>query len=149
MSKLFIYYTLSGNGDFAAECLKDNGFAIRKVETAKKPPKSCFFQILQGGFNAGRRYCEPLKPYDTDVSAFDEVVVGSPVWNGRLSCPVNTVLRDVDFAGRKVTFVLYSGSGEAKKAEEQIKKRLPDAAILHVKEPKKNPDAARAILSQL
>ena len=149
MSKLFLYYSLSGNGDFVADVLKENGFDVRKVEPSKKPPKKFFFQILHGGFNAGRQYCEPLKDYDADVSAYDEVVIGSPVWNGRLSCPINTVLRDTDLSGRKVSFVLYSGSGEAKKAEEQIKKRLPDAAILHVKEPKKNPDAMRAFLKNL
>ena len=141
MSKLLIYYSLSGNGDAVADKLKEKGYAIRKVEPNRKPPKAFFFQILQCGFNAGRRYCEPLKSYDADVSAYDGIVIGSPVWNGRLSCPINTVLRDTDLKGKKVTFVLYSGSGEAPKAEQQIRTILPDAAILHLKEPKKNPDA--------
>ncbi|MBQ1821469.1 MAG: NAD(P)H-dependent oxidoreductase [Clostridia bacterium] len=140
MSKLLIYYSLSGNGDSVAESLKANGYETRRVEPAKNPPKAFFFQILQCGFNAGRRYCEPLKNYDVDVSAYDGIVIGSPVWNGRLSCPINTVLRDTDLKGKKVTFVLYSGSGEAKKAEEQIHAILPDAAVIHVKEPKKNPE---------
>ena len=141
MNKLLIYYSLSGNGDAVADKLKEKGYTVRKVEPSKKPPKAFFFQILQCGFNAGRKYCEPLKEYDADVSAFDGIVIGSPVWNGRLSCPINTVLRDMDLKGKKVTFVLYSGSGEAKKAEEQIRAVVPDAAIIHMKEPKKNPDA--------
>ena len=140
MAKLFIYYTLSGNGDAAADYLKEKGYEIRRVEPAKLPPKKFFFQILQCGFNAGRRYCEPLKDYNADVSAFDTVVIGSPVWNGRLSCPINTVLKETELKGRQVTFVLYSGSGEAKKAEEQIRAALPDAKIIHLKEPKKNPE---------
>lgn len=140
MSKLFIYYSLSGNGDAVAACLKEKGYEIRKAEPSKKPPKKFFFQILQCGFNAGRRYCEPLKDYNADISAYDSVVIGSPVWNGRLSCPINTVLKDTDLHGKQVTFVLYSGSGEAKKAEEQIRAVLPDAAIIHLKEPKKNPE---------
>ena len=141
MAKLFIYYTLSGNGDTVADCLKDKGYDIRKVEPSKKPPKKFFLQILQCGFNAGRKYCEPLKSYDTDVSAYEEVVVGSPVWNGRLSCPINTVLRDTYLKDKKVTCVLYSGSGEAKKAEEQVLKAVPDAAVIHLQEPKKNREA--------
>ena len=140
MSKLLIYYSLSGNGDAVADALKAKGYEIRKVEPNKVPPKKFFFQILQCGFNAGRRYCEPLKNYDADVSAYDEIVIGSPVWNGRLSCPINTVLKDTDLKGKKVTFVLYSGSGEAKKAEEQIHAILKDAVIIHVKEPNKNPE---------
>lgn len=141
MAKLLIYYTLSGNGDTVSDYLKEKGYDIRKVEPKKKPPKSFFFQILQCGLNAGRRYCEPLKDYDADVSAYDEVVIGSPVWNGRLSCPINTVLRETDLKGKKVAFVLYSGSGAAKKAEEQIRAIVPDAEIIHLREPKKDPES--------
>ncbi len=141
MSKLFIYYSLSGNGDAVAQNLKERGFDVRKVETAKQPPKKFFFQILQCGFNAGRKYCEPLKAYDADVSAYDTVVIGSPVWNGRLSCPVNTVLRETDLSGKKTAFILYSGSGEAKKAEQQIHAVAPDAEIIHLREPKKDPES--------
>jgi flavodoxin len=140
MPKLLIYYSLSGNGDVVADKLKEAGYEIRKVEPQRDPPKRFFAQILRGGFNAGRKYCEPLKDYDPDVSAYEEIAIGSPVWNGRLSCPVNTVLRDTDLSGKRVTFVLYSGSGAAPKAEKQIRERIPDAAILHFREPKKNPE---------
>ena len=140
MSKLFIYYSLSGNGDAVAENLEEKGFDVRKVGSAKQPPKKFFFQILQCGFNAGRKYCEPLKGYDADVSAYDTVVIGSPVWNGRLSCPINTVLKETDLKGKIVAFILYSGSGEAAKAEQQIRAVVPNAEIIHMKEPKKNPE---------
>ena len=141
MSKLLIYYSLSGNGDAVADKLREKGYDVRKVEPSKKPPKVFFFQIMQCGFNAGRKYCEPLKDYDADVSAYDEIVIGSPVWNGRLSCPINTVLAETALKDKKVTFVLYSGGGEAPKAEQQIREIVPDAAIIHMKEPKKNPDS--------
>ncbi|MBR4906650.1 MAG: NAD(P)H-dependent oxidoreductase [Clostridia bacterium] len=140
MSKLFIYYSLSGNGDAVAENLKERGFDVKKVESAKQPPKKFFFQLMQYGFNAGRKYCEPLKGYDADVSAYDTVVIGSPVWNGRLSCPINTVLKETNLKGKKVAFILYSGSGEAQKAEQQIHAVVPDAEVVHLKEPKKNPE---------
>lgn len=138
MKKLLIYYSLSGNGDAVAAYLADRGFDVRKVEPMNQPPKKFFAQILRCGFNAGRKHCEPLRDFDPDVSAYDEIAIGSPVWNGRLSCPVNTVLRDADLSGKRVTFVLYSGSGGASKAEKQIRGRIPNAAILHLREPKKN-----------
>ncbi len=145
MRKLFLYYSLSGNGDAVAACLKEKGFDLCRVEPSKEPPKKFFFQILQCGFNAARRYREPLKPYNTDVSDYERIVIGSPVWNGRLSCPINTVLADTDLKGRNVSFVLCSGSGQAAKAEQQIHKLLPDAAIIHLREPKKNPDVLNCL----
>lgn len=138
MSKLFIYYSLSGNGDVVAEALKQKGYETTKVEPAKQPPKNIFLQMMRCGFNAGRQYCEPLKDYKADVTMFDGIVIGSPVWNGRLSCPINTVLQETDLKGKKVTFVLYSGSGEAQKAERQIRTAVPDAGIIHLQEPKKH-----------
>ena len=145
MNKLLIYYSLSGNGDFIAEQLKTQGYAVRKVEPKKDMPKKFFWQIMAGGFAAGIGKKEPLKNYDPDVSGFDEIVIGSPVWNGRLSCPINTVLAETDLKDKALTFLLYSGSGGAPKAEQKIKERFPDARIVHLKEPKKNPDELKKL----
>ena len=139
MNKLLIYYSLSGNGDAIAAALQQQGFALRKVSPKKKMPKAFFLQILAGGFGAGIGKKEPLEAYDPNVAAFDEIAIGSPVWNGRLSCPINTVLAETDLKGKKLTFLLFSGSGAAPKAEQQIRSRFPDAAIVHLKEPKANP----------
>lgn len=140
MNKLLIYYSNSGNGDLVAARLAEQGFALRKVTPKKPMPKSFFLQILAGGFAAGIGKKEPLCGYDADVKDYDEIVIGSPVWNARLSCPINTVLDKTDLKDKKLTFVLYSGSGAAPKAVEAIGKRFPDAAIIHLREPKKDPD---------
>lgn len=140
MNRLFIYYSLSGNGDLVAETLEKQGYALRRVTPKKKPPKRFFWQIMAGGFAAGIGKKEPLCGYDADVKDFDEIAIGSPVWNARLSCPINTVLDKTDLKDKKLTFVLYSGSGAAPKAVETIGKRFPDAAIIHLREPKKDPD---------
>ena len=139
MSRIFIYYSDTGNGDFVASFLQDKGFAIRKVIPKKPLAKSFVLKILQGGFLAGIGAKSPLVDYDPDVSAFDEVVIGSPIWNGQLACPVNTVLEKTDLSGKKITFLLYSGSGAAPKAESKIKAAYPNAAIIHLVMPLKNP----------
>lgn len=145
MKRLFIYYSLSGNGDLVAETLKAQGFEIRKVEPKRKPPKAFFFRIMAGGFGAGVGRKEPLLPYCTDLSDVDEVVIGSPVWNARLSCPINTVLGDLNLTGKKPTFVLYSGSGAAPKAEKKLKGLFGDVRIIHLKEPKSHPDELKKL----
>ena len=145
MNKLMIYYSNSGNGDAVAERLKEQGYTLRKVTPKKPMPKSFFLQILAGGFAAGIGKKEPLSGYDPDVRDFDEIVIGSPVWNARLACPINTVLAGTDLKGKKVTFVLYSGSGAAPKAVEKIGTICPGAAVIHLKEPKKYPDELKKL----
>ena len=101
MKKLFIYYSLSGNGDFLAEQLKKQGYEIRKVIEKKKAPKVFFFRILSGGFRAGMNAKGKLIDYNNDISEFDEVVVGSPIWNGRFTPAINSVLAETDFKDKK------------------------------------------------
>ena len=140
MSKLFIYYSFSGNGDAVAAKMAEKGFEPRKVETEFKLSDKLFPQMMKGGFSAAIGQTPALIDYDCDVSGYDEVCVGAPVWNGRLASPVNTVLRDTDLAGRKLSFILYSGSGAAKKASAKIAGAYPDAAVIHLKQPKNNID---------
>lgn len=145
MKKLFIYYSQSGNGDLVAESLAAKGYGTRKVIPLKKPPKAFFLQILAGGFGAGIGHRETLAGYDPDISGYDQIVIGTPVWNGRISCPVNTVLAETDLKGKDLTFVLYSGSGTAPKAAERISQEFPDAKIIHLKEPKANRDELKKL----
>ena len=140
MSRIFIYFSDSGNGDAVASCLQEKGFAVRKVIPKKPLPKSFVLKILQGGFSAGIGAKFALKDYDPDVSAFDEIVIGSPIWNGQLACPVNTVLDRTDLSGKKITFLLYSGSGAAPKAESKLKTSFPDASVIHLTSPLSHPE---------
>ena len=137
MSKLFIYYTRSGNGDIIAAKCKELGFDIRKVESKYKLSKNLFLACMKGGFHAGIGKKPKLINYDNNISNYDEIYIGSPIWNGRLSCPINTVLKNTNLDDKKVTFILYSGSGEAKHAVNKINKLYPNSKIIILKEPKK------------
>ena len=138
MKKIFIYYSLSGNGDEVANYLKDKGYDIRKVETKKSFPKAMFLRILIGGYKAGIEYEDELKDFDFNIEEYEEIVIGSPVWNARLSSPINTVLKKLDLKGKKVRFILYSGSGTSPKATLKIKEKWPEAEIINMKGPKDN-----------
>ena len=137
MKKIFIYYSLSGNGNTVAEYLLDKNIDVRKVIPVDKIPKSRIGSILTGGFLASINYKIKLVDFNSDISSYDEIIIGSPVWNDRLSCPINTVLDKIKLDNKKVTFILYSGSGKSTKASKKINK-LYNANIINLVEPKKN-----------
>ena len=145
MAKLFIYYSLTGNGDLVAKSFLEKGYEIRKVSEKKKMPKRFFWMVLGGGFRAGLGLKGKLVDYDNDISKFDNVVIGSPIWNGRFCSPINTVLSEVDFSNKELFFVFYSGSGEAAKAIKRINKEFPNAKYIILKEPKKYPDELKKL----
>ena len=145
MKKVFIYYSLSGNGDLIANYLKDNNIEIRKVNAIDKMPKNKFLRILVGGYLAGREYKAELIDFNNNISEYDEIIIGSPIWNGRLACPINTVLDKLDLSNKKVTFIFYSGSGTSPKATQKVKKLYPNSNIIDIKEPKKNNDYSKKL----
>ena len=139
MKKIFIYYSLSGNGDAVADYLKDKKCDIRKVIMKDMMPKSYVLQIIKGGFLAGINYKAKLSNFDSNIDSYDEIIIGSPIWNGKLVPAINTVLKEIDLNKKKVSFILYSGSGEAHKAEKMIRDRFGnDINIFVLKEPKNN-----------
>lgn len=149
MKKIFIYYSLSGNGDEVANYLKDKDIDIRKVETKEILPSNTILRILAGGFLAGINHKDKLVDFDSNISKYDEVIIGSPIWNDHLSCPINTVLDEIDLVGKKAVFILYSGNGYTKKAQEKIKNKYPDSEIIHLKEPKKYKATLKEYLKNL
>lgn len=100
-------------------------------------PKSFFGIIMVGGFLAGINAKTKLKDFNLDISDYDEIIIGSPVWNARISSPINTVLSRLNFEGEILSFILYSGSGTAKVAVKKIKKLYKDSSINILKETKK------------
>ena len=145
MNKLFIYYSLTNNGDKVADYYKDKGYDIRKIEVKNKLPKIFFFRIMTGGFKALINYKEKLINFDNNIDNYNEIIIGSPIWFDRLSTPVRTALNKLNLENKTIHFVLYSGSGTGKKAEEFINKNYSSAKITILKEPNKYNDELKKL----
>ena len=144
MKKLFIYYSLTGNGDIVAETFKSKGYDIRKVISKIKYPKSKFFRIMYGGYRVCFNKKDKLVDFNSDISSYDEVVIGSPIWMDSICAPINSVLDKVDLTNKKVKFVFYSAGGEANRATEFVNKNYKSDIII-LKEPKTNKNELKKI----
>ena len=101
MNKIFIYYSYTGNGEMVASCLQEQGYDIRRFTEKKKMPKSFFGGMMVGGFRAGLNLKGKLVDFNNDISNYDEVVIGSPIWNGKLTPATNAVLKALDLSNKK------------------------------------------------
>ncbi|MCR5348104.1 MAG: hypothetical protein K6E59_00620 [Bacilli bacterium] len=140
MRDVFLYYSHTGSTEVVAKKLEETGVETRKVRPLKELPKSFFWSVMTGGFLAGLGVKSKLSVFDDDLSGYDRVFIGGPIWNDRLSCPINGLLARLDLKGKKVVFLLCSGSGKAGKATSWIQKHFPEAEVLVFKEPKKYPE---------
>ena len=137
MKKLFIYYSLTNNGDIVADTLKKKGYEIRKVISNSKYPKNKFLMIMMGGYKATFNKKDKLLDFNKDINNYDKVIIGSPIWNDRLCSPINRVISLLDLDNKDIDFILYSASGNGNKAKEKIKDLYNKKPII-LKEPKKN-----------
>lgn len=118
--KYFIYFSWSGNGDYIASFLKERGYEPIKAETLKPLGKVNFFRIFKYGFKAMGNKKTPIKDIDLKLNKDDLVIIGSPIWNDRLSTPINTVLSQFEFNKENTKFILYPAGEETNKSFKQI-----------------------------
>ena len=147
--KYFIYFSASGNGDYLAEQLKTKDFEIVKVEMLKPIKKVGFFTILKFGFRAGAQKREKIKELNIEIKEDDQVVVGSPIWNDRLSTPINTVLDVLSLHKETTEFIVYPAGETANKVKNQLKERGFIKEPIIFPHPLKSQDKIEEVINQL
>ena len=149
MNKYFVYFSASGNGDFVAEKLKENGYQPVKVEMVKPIKKVGFFTILKFGFRAGAKKKEKIQDINIEFKEDDEVVIGSPIWNDRLSTPINALLDKYPFNKETTKFIVYPAGETAKKVITQLEKLGFKEAPIVIQYPLKYQEKALELIKNL
>lgn len=147
--KYFIYYSNSGNGDLIASKAKEKGFEIIKIEPLKKIGKMNFFRILKYGGHAMFNKKMKIKDLNLSLKDDDEVIIGSPIWNDRLSTPINTLLSEYSFDKDTTKFILYPAGKTTNKSKQQIAKRGFKKEAIVISYPKKNEQSVIEALSNI
>ena len=122
MKKYFIYYSYTGNGDYLASLLEKEGYETIKVQPIKDFGKLTFFKMLSLGGDAMFQKKRPIKELGVTLESDDVVIIGSPIWNDRLSTPINMVLSQLALNKETTKFVLYPAGASTKKSLKQIQK---------------------------
>ena len=109
---LIIYYSLSGRTRAVAERLQSKTSAeLYEIQTVKTYPSS-----YPGVYEEPKRELEEndlpdLKSTPPDMSSYDLILVGAPVWWYTVPTPLMKFLQDADFAGKRVaSFCTYDST---------------------------------------
>jgi len=127
---LVIYYSLSGNTRSIAESIrKRTGGDLVEIETVKKYPAD-----YQGTVDEAKRELEKgdlpaLKKAPPDMSGYDLILVGGPIWWYTVSTPVMSFLRQADFAGKEAA-AFCTHEGGVGKYFQHFKEQARDAVVL-------------------
>ena len=127
MKRIIIYYSLSGNTEEAVKLIAELlGIETLKIDTVKEMPKSFAAQLLIGGGQVAFNKIPKLKPIDKDLSIYDEIFIGTPIWNSKGVPAINALLKDETVSKKVTGLIITSGGGEIDKCVKALKDRIPN-----------------------
>lgn len=146
MKALIVYYSMSGNTEYAAGRMVERlGADLLRLEPVKEYPDSGFRKFFWGGKSAVMAEKPALKPYRFETDGYDTVIFGFPVWAGNIAPPIRTFISENEMkASKYAAFACQSGSG-AEKAFGKLKACLGHDLVetLVLIDPKDKPDPAK------
>lgn len=125
---LVIYYSLTGNTKEIAEKIKNKTNAdLYEIKTAEPLPTGPKLYLAVREQLKTQKY--PALENIPDVSAYDTIFIGAPVWWYTAATPVLSLLDQVDFQGKKVVPFSTQGSNAGTFLED-FKAKIKSAVVL-------------------
>lgn len=119
MNTVILYYTFGGSTKKEAERLAAELHAPT-YRVRESRGRSLLGAFIPGCPNAMHRKASAIKPPDVDLSGFDRIILGSPVWGG-FPAPAFNAMAKLLPKGKQVEVFLCSGGGETPKSREGTK----------------------------
>lgn len=127
MKRIIVYYSLSGNTEEAVKLIAEKlDCETLKIDTVKAMPKSFAARILVGGGQVAMNKIPEIKPIDKDLSIYDEIFIGTPIWNSKGVPAINAFLLDDEICKKVTGLIITSGGGDIDKCVKALEDKVPD-----------------------
>ena len=94
MKRIVVYYSLEGNTKQAAELLAGHLQAeLLEIRPLKDIPKEGGRKFMIGGMQAMFGICPKLADMPFELAAYDEIILGTPVWAGKCAPAIRSFLK--------------------------------------------------------
>jgi flavodoxin len=115
MKALVVYFSRSGVTKKAAEKISAD-LGADSEEITEKSKRSGVFGFLKSGMEAYTGRLATIDPPKRDASQYDLVVIGTPIWAGKMSSPVRSYIAGNKDKLKSVAFFATLGGDDAEKA---------------------------------
>ncbi len=115
---LIMYYSLTGNTRAGCEALqKELDADIMEIKDLRnRSGKWGFFCAAMGSLFRRHTSINPVYP---DLSGYDNIIIGTPIWTGTFSTAIRTLIKKNSFAGKKVIIYTTTNAAEKEKYKEK------------------------------
>ena len=120
MKSLVVYYSRSGNTRFVAEKISQKiGGDIEEIIDKKRRKGPLGFVI--GGFDATIGTKTDIAEMKKSPRDYDLIVVGTPMWNKRITPAVRTYLEDNKFSEKRVALFCTNNGSQSERVFKTLK----------------------------
>ncbi|WP_085834061.1 flavodoxin family protein [Clostridium merdae] len=151
MAALVVYFSFEGNTKLIAKTIAETvGADLTELKTSKEYPKQGFQKFFWGGKSVLFGEKPELTNDPIDLSRYDTIILGTPVWAGSFAPPLKTFFSKYQITGKRIALFASHGGGGAKKCMATIKATIPNNDFIgeiDFQDPKKHPEenAAKAV----
>jgi flavodoxin len=112
---LVLYYSRTGNCRAVAQAIGEALHCpVQEIKDLKN--RAGFWGFISGMIDIRKRPITNIEPKTVDLSLYDRIYLGSPIWGMRFAPAITTVLKAFDFNGKKI--VLFAvATGKFKQAQ--------------------------------
>jgi DNA-binding transcriptional ArsR family regulator/flavodoxin len=149
-----IFYSFSGITRGVAENIR-NASGCDLIEVRTKKPYTSFSAYTTGILRSRKMACDPIEPAEIDVSGYDLLIIGTPVWAGRATPAINAAVKALRGCEGKIAVVFATCLNEPGDALPILSKALAGRGVRVITEislsakDTKNPDAGGELLRQI
>ena len=128
---LVLYYSLTGNTQAVAEEIANRLGADIEGIACVNPYDTNFQACIQRCMQEREQSVLPdIQPVNADLSQYDIIFIGYPVWFGTYAPPVDHFILNEDLSGKKIVPFCTFGSGGLESSVADLKAAQPNAEIL-------------------
>ena len=128
---LVLYYSQSDNTKAVAQEISTALGADLEEIVPVEPYNGTYDETIQRCIREREEEILPkIQPVLADVSAYDVVFIGYPIWFGTCALPMLTCLGEIDLSGKKVVPFCTFGSGGLFSSAADMANRQPEAEML-------------------
>lgn len=125
MRTAIVYYSLEGNTELIANILAELiGGDIIKLKPQKELQGKGFKKYFWGGMHAVFNEKPKLNNDFSDISNYDTIMIGTPIWAGTVTPPVNTFLSEAQLKNKKIILFACSSGGDVSKCFDKMRSKL-------------------------
>jgi len=149
-----VFYSYSGITRGVAEGIR-NASGCDLIEVKTKKPYSSFSVYTTGVLHSRKGACDPIEPEVIDVSGYDFLIIGTPVWAWKPSPAINAAVRALKGCEGKMAVIFTTCSNQPGEALPVLSKALSDRGVRVMAEisldakDTKNPGAGGELLRQI